>query len=281
MKGDTAGSSKLLLALACTVGCATAKPPSPELPADSLQAQPLAVTEQSLTSFTVEARMEFQNPEATPLVIHEAVYEVTLDGTSVGKGQVTLDQTVAPGESQFLRIPAQTALAPDEDTLKKWLAKGDTPIHLVMQGTLKISEQGVARETPFAEVGELRAPRLPLPKMNDVDVGRYGEGELGISFFLGLENQNPFEVRIASISYRASLDGQEVATGMASTGDHLPASQTAEYEIEASMKSEQKNQMTYSVEGVIDLGVTKLPYHLTGPVNFSKPGHHKKKGSEE
>jgi LEA14-like dessication related protein len=281
MKGDSAGSSKLLLALVFAVGCATAKPQSPELPADTLQAQPLAITEQSLTRFTVEARMEFQNPEATPLQIHEATYEVTLDGTSMSKGTVPLDLTVAPGESQFVRIPAQTELAPDEDTLKKWLAKGDTPIHLVMQGTLKMNEQGVAREAPFSEVGELRAPRLPLPKMNDVDVGRYGEGELGISFFLGLENQNPFEVRIASISYRASLDGQEVATGMASTGDHLPASQTAEYEIEASMKKSEQKNMTYSVEGVVDLGVTKLPYHLTGPVNFSKPGHHKKKGAEE
>ena len=87
---------------------------------------------------------------------------------------------------------------------------------------------------------------------------------------------------MASISYRASLDGQEVAAGMASTGDRLPASQTAEYEIEASSKNpEKKNEMTYTVEGVIDLGVTKMPYKLSGPVNFSKPGHHKKKGSEE
>jgi LEA14-like dessication related protein len=283
MKGDTAGSSKLMLALACTVACATAKPTSAALPPDTLQAQPLAVTEQNLTSFTVEARMEFQNPDATALTIREATFEITLDGTSVNKGRVTLDLQVAAGDSQFVRIPAPTTLAPDEETLKKWLAKGDTPIHMVMQGTLIMDEQGVSREAPYSEVGELRAPRLPKPKMNDVDVGRYGgESELGISFFLGLENQNPFEVRVASISYRATLDGKEVAAGMASTGDHIPASQTAEYEIETAMKTtEQKNEMTYSLEGVVDLGVTKLPYNLTGPVNFSKPGHHKKKGAEE
>ena len=39
--------------------------------------------------------------------------------------------------------------------------------------------------------------------------------------------------------------------------------------------------MTYGVEGMVDLGVTKVPIHLTGKVNFSKPSHHKKKQSEE
>jgi LEA14-like dessication related protein len=269
-----------MLTLACTVACATAKPPPPALPADATQTQPLVVTEQNLTSFTVEARMNFQNPDASPLEIREANFEVSLDGTSMGKGHAALDQSVGPGDAQFLRIPAPITLATDEDSLKKWLAKGDQPISMVMQGTLIINEQGVNREAPFTEVGELRAPRLPVPKMNDVDVGRYAEGELGISFFLGLENQNPFEVRIGSISYRASLDGEEVAAGMASTGDRLPPSQTAEYEIEAAKKSAKTSDMTYAVEGVIDLGVTKLPYHLTGPVNFSKPGHHKKKTTE-
>jgi LEA14-like dessication related protein len=277
MEAHSAGSSKLTLALVLVAACATSKPPPPALPSDALQAQPLAVTEQNLTSFTVEARMEFQNPDATPLTIHEATFEVSLDGTSVGKGRATLDQQVGPGESQFVRIPAPTSLASDEATLKKWLDKGDQPIQVTVQGTLQITENGVNREAPFTEVGELRAPRLPIAKMNDVDVGRYAEGELGISFFLGLENQNPFEVRVQSISYRASLNGQEVATGMASTGDRLPASQTAEYEIEASSKDSQTNSMSYAVEGVVDLGVTKMPYKLAGPVNFSKPGHHKKK----
>jgi len=267
--------------LGCAVACATAKAPPPPLPPEALQMQALVVTDQNLTEFTVEARMQFENPDPSPLEIREATYEVSLDGTSLGKGHVTLDQTVEAGGSQFLRIPAPTVMSTDEETLKRWLAKGEEPIRMVMQGTLKITEAGQTREAPFSEAGELRAPRLPVAKINDVDVGKYGEGELGISFFLGLENQNPFEVRIKSISYRASLDNQEVAAGMASTGDRLPPSQTAEYEIESATKRPgDKSDMTYGLEGVIDLGVTKVPYHLTGPINFSKPSHHKKKSEE-
>ncbi len=266
--------------LAGALDCAGAKPVADAPETTSLQ--PLTIVEQTLTDVTVEARLQFDNPDQTPLEIKEATYEVTLDGTSMGKGHVALDYSVEGGGSQFVRIPAPTTLATDEESLNKWVAKGDQPIHVVMQGTLHITEQGTTRDVPFAEVCDMRAPRFPLPKMNDVDVGRYGEGgELGVNFFVGVENQNAFEVRVKSISYHASLDGQELAAGMASTGDRLPPSQTAEYEIVAETKKPEKDEMSYGLEGIIDLGIAKVPIHLSGKVNFSKPSQHKKKPSQD
>jgi len=172
----------------------------------------------------------------------------------------------------------------DAAELKALVGRGDTPIALVMKGSIKVSQGGTQTELPYSRLGELRAPRLPVPIMNDTALGRTDQ-DVSVSFYFGVENQNPFEIKIKNISYRAELDGKEVGTGTASIGDRIPASQTAEYPIQESVThfDRSKTEVPYHFTGSVDLGLLQVPIDLTGTLKFEekKSTHKKHHQSEE
>lgn len=154
----------------------------------------------------------------------------------------------------------------------------------MMTGTVNLRQGGKTTALEFARAGQLRAPRLPIPKLNDAALGR-SDDDVTVSFYLGIENQNPFEVKLKSISYKAELDGVEVGSGMASTGDRLPPSETAEYPIQENVTTldRSKTQIPYHLTGTVDLGLTQVPIDLTGVLTYSnkpvkaQPSKHKHK----
>jgi LEA14-like dessication related protein len=273
---------RAVLALGFSVGCAGAPPVAPVAP-EALQTQRLTVTEQTLTGFTAEARFELTNSGDTPMQITGATYDLTMDGKPLTSGQLDLDQAASPGQIISLRVPVSAEVVHDAAELKALVARGDTPIPLVMKGVVKITQNGAQTELPYSRLGELRAPRLPVPMMNDTALGR-SEQDVSVSFYFGVENQNPFDIKIRNISYRAELDGKEVGSGAASIGDRIPASQTAEYPIQESVPKldRSKTELPYHFTGTVDLGIVQVPIDLTGMLKFeeSKTKHKKHKAED-
>jgi len=272
---------RAVLALGILAGCASA-PPAQVAP-EALQAERLTVTDQTLTGFTAEARFELTNTADTPMQITGASYDLAMDGKSIASGQVDLDRTATPGQMLSFAVPVTAEIVHDTAELKALVARGDVPIPLLMKGSVKITQNGAQSELPYSRVGELRAPRLPVPKMNDTALGRTDE-DVTVSFYFGLENQNPFEIRVKNISYHATLDGKDVGSGVASTGDKLPASQTAEYPIQENVTKfdRTKTQVPYQFTGTVDLGIIQVPIDLSGTLQFEqKSNPHKKKHKAE
>ncbi len=270
------------LAFGILTGCAGAPPVTAVTP-EALQTERLSVTEQSLTGFTAEARFELTNTAETPMQITGATSDLTLDGKPLSAGQIDLDQTAAPGQIVSLRVPVTVEVVHNAAELRAMIARGDTPIPIVMKGAMKISQGGTQTELPYSRLGEVRAPRLPVPMMNDTALGRTDQ-DVSVSFYFGVSNQNPFEIKIKNITYRAELDGKEVGTGTASIGDRIPASQTAEYPIQESVTNfdRSKTEVPYHFTGSVDLGLVQVPIDLTGNLKFEeKKSTHKKHHKDE
>ena len=273
---------RAVVAFCILTGCASAPPVAP-VAAEALQTERLAVTDQSLTGFTAEARFELSNTGDTPMQINAATYDLTMDGKPLTSGQLDLDQAASPGQLISLRVPVTAEVVHDAAELKALVARGDTPIPLVMKGTIRVSQGGTQTELPYSRLGELRAPRLPKPTMNDTALGRTDQ-DVSVSFYFGVENQNPFEIKIKNISYHAELDGKEVGTGTASIGDRIPASQTAEYPIQENVPNfdRSKTEVPYHFTGSVDLGLVQVPIDLTGTLKFEeKKSTHKKHHKDE
>ena len=273
---------RALIAVGISMGCAGAPPVAPVAP-EALQAERLAITDQTLSGFTAEARFELTNTGETPMQITGATYDLTMDGKPLTAGQMDLDQTASPGAIVSLRVPVSAEVVHNGDELKAMVARGDSPIPLLMKGTIKTSQGGTQSEIPFSRTGELRAPRLPVPRMNDTALGR-SDQDVTVSFYFGLENQNPFEIKVKNITYKAVVDGKEIGSGTASIGDRLPASQTAEYPIQENVLNldRSKTEIPYRFSGSVDLGLVQVPIDLTGTMKFeASKSMHKKKHKEE
>ncbi|HUB05446.1 MAG TPA: LEA type 2 family protein [Myxococcales bacterium] len=278
---------------AALAACASAPQPKPPDTSDAVQAERLTVTDQTLTSFSVEAKLSITNPTQDTWTVTGASDELWVDGTQAATDNPSVSQTIAPGGTGEVTIPASAEPIKDEASLRAWASRGDDkPIPLLLKGQLHVTEGAESKDLPFSRAGELRAPRLPVPKMDDAEVARYEGGDLGISFFLGLENQNAFPVHVKSVTYTAKLAGRQVADGIATAGDKLPPSQISEYEVDAKLERDQggadvtkqaeSGPLPYEFDGEADFGITKVPIHLTGSLTFGKKsdGHHAPKPAE-
>jgi LEA14-like dessication related protein len=278
--------SKLLPLLTTLAACATAQP-KPTESAPEIHAESLTVTDQTLTGFSVSAKLMVTNSSASNWTVTGASEELWVEGSRASSDTPTLNQTVPAGGTAEVEVPASAEPIKDEAELRSWDARADKPIELLMKGELHINDGAGTRNLPFSRVGELRAPRLPIAKMDYADVSRYDGGDIGIAFFLGLENQNTFPVHVKSITYTATLAGKQVADGVATSGDKLPPSQISEYEIDSKLdrgeggaevtKLAESGQLSYQLDGVADFGIAKVPIHLSGLLSFTKKGegHHK------
>ncbi|MHB1843586.1 MAG: LEA type 2 family protein [Deltaproteobacteria bacterium] len=244
------------------------------------------MTDQTLTRFDLATKLLLTNRTGSPWNLQAADVEVWVDGVLSGSSHPTLGQTVPANGSLEIEIPATTEPIHDEASLKSWAARADRPVPVLMKGAIQLSDGGSTRDLPFSRAGELRAPRLPVAKIDDAELARYGDGEMGLAIFLGIDNQNPFPVHVKAISYHAALADKLVSEGIASTGDRLPASQIAEYEIDAKLghdnggpeltKLAESGKLVFTLDGTIDLDLTQIHFNLSGPLTFGKKkgGHH-------
>jgi LEA14-like dessication related protein len=265
--------------------CATAQP-KPTESAPEIRAESLTVTDQTLTGFSVSAKLAVTNSSANSWTVTGASEELSVDGTQASSDTPSLNQTVPAGGTAEVEIPASAEPIKDEAALRAWDGRADRPIELVMKGQLHINDGTSTRDLPFSRAGQLRAPRLPIAKMDYADISRYDGGDIGITFYVGLENQNTFPVRLKSMTYTAVLAGKQVADGIASAGDKLSPSQISEFEIDSKLdrgaggaevtKLAESGQLNYQLNGVADFGIAKVPIHLSGLVTFGKKGEHQK-----
>jgi LEA14-like dessication related protein len=258
---------------------------------EDVQAGPLKVTEQTLTGFSVEAMIDLTNSAKEPLQISGATFELLVDEKPMASGTLPFNQILEPGGITSLKIPAAAEIAKDEATLAPWTARGEQAIPILLKGEIQVNLEGKPKESwPYARTGELRSPRLPVPKINDAEAARYENNEIGLAFYLGLDNQNPFPIHIKSATYKIVINGKQVGEGIASVGDRIPASKMAEYEILARLSPAQfgpelhqlvqDNKLAYVMDGTVDLGIAQVPIHLTGDLKFSKGSKGRKHGTQ-
>src|SRR5207302_9654348 len=90
-----------------------------------------------------------------------------------------------------------------------------------LRGSISITQGGKPFEVPFARSREVRVPRLPHMKFQELEAGRFSEAEAGVTVHVGVHNPNPFEIRISQIEYELTIAGTKIAESTIGRAEHV------------------------------------------------------------
>jgi LEA14-like dessication related protein len=122
----------------------------------------------------------------------------------------------------------------------------------------------------FAHSREMRVPRLPHARFQEVEAGRSAEDEASITFRVGVYNPNPFEVIVASIDYVVTVAGKKISEGTIAKGERVTPASTGVFDLETKISADTHGDA--EVRKLIKSRV--LPYVITGQMKadlFSEP----------
>ena len=128
-----------------------------------------------------------------------------------------------------------------------------------LRGTLFIKGPLKTTQVPFARSRDVRVPRLPHVKFQELEAGRYSDDETGVTFHIGVVNPNPFDVKLTSLNYKVAIAGKPVADSEIGKGDKVSPSSTGVFDIEA-----KANVETHGPEITKLIKARVLPYVITG-----------------
>ena len=266
-------STVFVLAL-FAVGCKAAEVKA-DVPVPTVPTQDLLVTSQSLTEFKLKFAGKLQASEA--VTIEKATYEVVVDEKVVKKGEAVLNLQAAANAATDFSIEEATQYVASADELKAMDARGGSLL-CAIRGTLTVKGAGRTDQVQFARSREVRVPRLPHAKFQELEAGRYSEDETGVTFHIGVNNPNPFEVKVTSIKYTVLLSDKQVADGEIGKGERVSPSSTGVFDIEAKASAEthgadikkliKGRNLTYVIKGELAAELFAEPFEFKGTITL-------------
>jgi len=131
----------------------------------------------------------------------------------------------------------------------------------------------------YARSREVRVPRLPHARFQEVDAGRYAEDEAGITFRIGVQNPNPFEVMVTAIDYKVEVAGKKISEGTIGKGERVSPSSTGVFDLETKIGADthgdaevkkliKSRKLPYVITGVLKADLFSEPFEFTGTINL-------------
>ncbi len=266
----------LLLSLMVLAGCKTVEV-KPEAPPPVLNSEELQVTSQTLTNASLRyvGSITAQEP-GTSLV--SADFELVVDGAVVAKGSHPLNLQLEEGKPSTFDFDETRAYVKSADELKALDSKGGSLL-TALRGTLKLKTPTRSLEVPFARSREVRVPRLPHAKFQEFEAGRYSEDEAGITFHIGVNNTNPFEIKTDSMTYKVEIAGKQVADGVVGKSEKINGSSTGVFDIEAKVNKDthgaaevkkliKSRQLPYVISGQLKAELYEETFEFKGTINL-------------
>lgn len=252
---------KLFVGLALSVfavGCKTAEVKA-EVPVPTVPTQDLLVTSQGLTEFKLKFAGKLSASEA--VTIEKATFELVVDEKVVKKGEAVLNLQAGANTPTDFSIEEASQYVTSADELKAMDTRGGSLL-TALRGTLTVKGAGRTDQVPFARSREVRVPRLPHAKFQELEAGRYSEDETGVTFHIGVVNPNPFEIRITGIKYTVLIADKQVADGEIGKGERVSPSSTGVFDIEAKATAE-----THGPDIKKLIKARTLPYVIKGELS--------------
>lgn len=262
------------LCVAVSLACASA----PRRPAGepTLAAPRLEVVRQGLES--VDLRLAAQVHAPAEARITGATWELVSDGQVVARGESPLDVAVKPGEPAAVEVPAKGDYVHSAEELAALSRRGGALL-MALRGELAVRWGEDTVKVPFAAGREVRVPRLPVVRVAQLDGARYGPEEVELALQLGVENPNPFPVRLEELAWALEVAGKRLADGTHGRADTVAASSTGLYPLEVSLTRDSfgpelerlvdRGVLPYRVEGALAGRLFRVPYSLGGDVKLN------------
>lgn len=265
----------LLTFAAWLAGCAST-PSAPPLGPLALSAEETRVIAQDLSRMELRYSGALLSPQTATL--EKADYELVSEGQVLHKGTAPLGVTLVPGSPTDFSFLASTPVARDAAELTAMSERGGSVL-VAVRGTLTVAS-GASRTTlPFAASRQVRGPRLPKVKVLALEGARYSDEQVDLVLRLGVDNPNPFPVRLDGLTWTLKVQGRELGQGTLGKQDLVDAAATGVYPVEVAVTRETwgpevrgliaKGTLPYEVAGELTGPLVRVPYSLSGDVKLN------------
>lgn len=250
-----------LLTLAALLWCAACKsaPEAKPTSGPELTSQELAVTEQSLTEFKVRLSGKVKAPAGATLL--RASYELVVDEKVIKSGEQPLSAQVAPGAEAEFQLEQGAVYVANADELKAMSARGGSLL-AALRGKLFLLVEGKTVELPYARSREVRVPRLVRAELKEVDAARFADDEASVTFYLAVDNPNPFPVKLSALQYALTINNKPIAEGRVGSGEKVGGNSHGVFEIQVAVSRD-----TYGADVAKLIKTLNLPYVLKGELS--------------
>jgi LEA14-like dessication related protein len=265
----------ILTLAAWMAGCASTPPAAPVGPA-SLAAEETSVASQGLTEVALRYSGQLTSPG--PAMLEKADYELVSDGQVVEKGSAPLGVELATDTPTPFSFQANAAYVRTPEDLRALSERGGTLL-LALRGTLTVRSGDTVRSLPFAASRQVRVPRLPRVRIQSLEGARYSEEKVDLMLRLGVENPNPFPLRLQGLRYTVLVGGRKLGEGTQGQADIVDAAATGVYPVELAVTTETwgqdvrsliaKGTLPYEVAGELTGPLVSVPYSLSGDVKLN------------
>lgn len=246
--------------VACAAGAPKPTGPAPEVPSQELQ-----VT-QSLTDFNLKFVGKVTGPDGAK--VETASWELVVDGKVMSSGTAPVGATISGGAPADFSFSVSSKYVGSAEELKAMDARGGSLL-VALRGKLSLRSGDAALEAPFARSREVRVPRLPHMTMKELEGARFSENEAGITFHLGVNNPNPFEIYLSQIAYEVQVAGKTVEKDVIARGERVSPASTGVFDVEVRVE-----EATHGKDVVKLIKSQVLPYVLSGTLQadlFTEP----------
>ena len=256
-----------LLCLAFT-SCASARPVEQVASKMSGETDRLEEREQSLGGFTGVAKVLLKNGGEAPVKATRASYEVVVGGKVLQKGELPLSGEVPAGGELTVEVPVPIVYAKDEAELAAVIEKKE-PFDYALRGVIATGGGPVE----FAKRSVVRAPRMPIVKLDEVEAMNSNSEGLSVNAFVDVENPNPFPLALKGLTWKLAVGGQPAADGVTGGKDVIKPASHIRYELTSTIDPAkvkerkdliQNNAVSYGLEGQLELGITRVPVEGSG-----------------
>ncbi len=261
------------VALCMLVGCKTVEVKA-EFPLPTIPSQELVVVSQSLTEFKLKFTGKVSAFE--PVRVEKAFYELVVDEKVVKKGEAIINVEVAANTPSDFTIELASAYVASAEELKAMDARGGSLL-CAIRGKVIVKSAGRTDEVAFARSRDVRVPRLPHAKFQELEAGRYSEDEAGVTFHIGVNNPNPFEVKVTSIKYTIAIADKQVADGEIGKGEKVSPSSTGVFDLEAKVTADthpdikkliKARALPYVIKGALEAELFSETFEFKGVINL-------------
>lgn len=229
----------------------------PDARAPELKNQELTVLSQSLTEFKV--RLSGKLDCADTCSATRAKLELVVDGKVVSGTEQPVSLSLAAGTAADFVLEQSSQYVTSADELKAMDSRGGSLL-AAMRGKLYVTQGNKTHEVDFARSREVRVPRLPHVKFQELEAGRFDEGEAGVVFHIGVFNPNPFEIRVSQLKYSVTVAGKPVGESVIGKAERVSPASTGVFDIETHVDASTHGEA--EVKKLIKSKV--LPYVISG-----------------